>query len=124
MSLHLGRQRGYLGVIACLVLAGYCRADDWPVKRGPSHEPAPYRYDAKAWKQAPREFLEDYSACTLYYANINLIDADGTVETITHDITRLSGRKGIEALGEYRSISYDPSWQTLVLNEARVLKAD
>src|SRR5262245_33839827 len=124
MSFRLDWRRGYLGIIGCLIWAGQGRADEWPVKRGPSNEPTPYRYDARDWKQAPREFLDDYSACTLYYANINLIDADGTVESITHDITRFSGRKGIEALGEYRSISYDPSWQTLVLNEARILKAD
>lgn len=111
-------------VLVVLLLSGSARADSWPVQRGPSHEPAPYRYDAKVWSHVPREFLDNYSACILYYGTTHLIDADGTVETITHEITRLGGRKGIDSLGEYRSISYDPTYQTLALNAARVLKPD
>src|SRR5262245_34614036 len=115
---------------ACFVLIGLlgfsaaARAQDDAVKRGPSHELVPYRYDAAVWKTVPRDFLDDYSACILYYGTNHLIDADGTVETIVHEITRLNGRKGIDSLGEYRNITYDPSYQTLVLNEARILKAD
>src|SRR5262249_20387954 len=41
-----------------------------------------------------------------------------------HDITRFNGRKGIDKLGEYRNIFYDPSYQKLTLNEARVHKPD
>ena len=63
-------------------------------------------------------------ACILYSGTTHLVEADGTVETISHEITRLNGRKGIEKLGEYRNIAYDPTFQKLVLNEARVLKAD
>src|SRR5262245_58878468 len=111
-------------VLAALIFALPVRADDWPVKRGPANDIEPYRYDAKAWASVPREFLDDYSACTLYSCTTHLIEADGTVETITHEITRLNGRKGIEALGEYRNISYDPTHQSLTLNEARILKAD
>jgi tetratricopeptide (TPR) repeat protein/transglutaminase-like putative cysteine protease len=111
-------------VLAAFVFAVPARADDWPVKRGPANDLEPYRYDAKAWASVPREFLDDYSACTLYSSTTHLIEADGTLETISHEITRLNGRKGIEALGEYRSISYDPTHQTLTLNEARILKAD
>ncbi len=98
--------------------------DAWPVPRGPSREPVPYRYDAKIWSKVPRAFLDDSAACILYYGTNHHIEADGTVETVTHEITRLGGRKGIESLGEYRAISYDPTWQTLVLNEARIHKAD
>jgi tetratricopeptide (TPR) repeat protein len=46
------------------------------------------------------------------------------VETITHEIIRFNGRKGIEKLGEYRNISYDPAHQKLTLHLARVHKAD
>src|SRR5262249_25009016 len=34
-----------------------------------------------------------------------------------------NGRKGIDKLGEYRSIVYSPAYQKPTLNEARVLKA-
>ena len=37
-----------------------------------------------------------------------LIEADGTIETISHEITRFNGRKGVEKLGEYRNIIYTP----------------
>ena len=96
----------------------------WPVPRGPSHEPVPYRYDAAAWKAVPHDFLDDAASCTLYAATTYLIEADGTVETICHDITRLNGRKGVEKLGEYRNIIYSPSYQTLTLNKALIHKAD
>src|SRR5207253_6308096 len=44
--------------------------------------------------------------------------------TITHEVTRFNGRKGIEKLGEYRNIVFDPTYQKLTLNEARIHKAD
>jgi tetratricopeptide (TPR) repeat protein len=97
---------------------------DWPIARGPAHDPAPYRYDPAVLKQIPKEFLEEAPACLLYSGTTYLVDRDGTTETITHEITRFNGRKGVEQLGEYRSIVYEPSFQTLTLNEARVLKAD
>jgi tetratricopeptide (TPR) repeat protein len=99
-------------------------ADDWPVPRGASHEPVPYRFDPAIVKKIPRAFLEDSSACLLYSGATHLIEADGTTETITHEVTRLNGRKGIEGLGEFRQITYDPTCQKLVLNEARIIKAD
>src|SRR6516164_1546438 len=73
--------------------------DDWPVPRGPSHEPNPYRFDPTQVQRLPRTFLEDAAACVLYAGNTNLVEADGTIETITHEITRLNGRKGVEKLG-------------------------
>src|SRR5260370_11317441 len=98
--------------------------DTWPVTRGASHEPHPFRYDAKLWKDVPKDFLDDAAACVLYAGNTYLVDADGTVEIITHEVTRLNGRKAIEKLGEYRSITYTPTHQKLTLNEARIHKAD
>jgi tetratricopeptide (TPR) repeat protein len=100
------------------------RADDWPISRGPSRELVPYRYHPDHWKQIPSEFLDETPACILYSGVTHLVDEDGTIETITHEVTRLNGRKGIEKLGEYRTITFDPSYQQLTLNEARVLKAD
>jgi tetratricopeptide (TPR) repeat protein/transglutaminase-like putative cysteine protease len=113
-----------LTLAVALLLSAGARADDWPVQRGPSREPAPYRHDPALLKKLPRAYLEDFSACTLYYGTTHRIDADGTVETISHEVTRLNGRRGVERLGEYRAITFDPSYQKLTLNEARVLKAD
>jgi tetratricopeptide (TPR) repeat protein len=117
--------------IALLTFALFCfwfvlpvRADDWPVPRGPANEIVAYHYDSAAWKRVPKEFLEDAPACILYAGNTYLVEADGTTETIVHDITRFNGRKGIDKLGEYRNIVYDPTFQKLTLNEARIHKAD
>ena len=52
------------------------------------------------------------------------IEADGTIETISHEVTRFNSRKAIEKLGEYKNIIYTPAYQKLTLNEARVHKAD
>jgi len=99
------------------------RGADWPVPRGASHEPAPYKYDAAQWKTVPKDFLDDAPACILHAGTSYLVDEDGTIETITHEVTRFNGRKGIEKLGEYRNIVFDPTYQKLTLNEARVHKA-
>ncbi len=99
-------------------------AQNWPVIRGPAHDLVPYHYDAGILKKVPKEFLEDAPACILYTGVTNLVDPDGTIETITHEITRLNSRKSLEKLGEYRNITYDPSFEKVTLNEARVLKAD
>jgi tetratricopeptide (TPR) repeat protein len=123
----LRRSALWLAVVGIgLVAATNSRAanQEWPVKRGPSHEPVPYKYDHAAWKNVPHQFLDDYVACTLYSATNYLIEPDGTVETIVHEVTRLNGRKGIDKLGEYKNISFDPAYEQLVLNEARVIKAN
>jgi tetratricopeptide (TPR) repeat protein/transglutaminase-like putative cysteine protease len=98
--------------------------ESWPVARGPSREPEPYRYDPKQWQAVPKAFLEDAAGCVLYAGNTFLVEPDGTVENITHEITRLNGRKGVEKLGEYRHITYDPAYQKITLNEATLHKAD
>ncbi len=119
------RPRGpSLALVAVLLAAVGARADGWPVPRGASREPAPYRYDPAAWKDAPRDFLDDAPACVLYSGTTHLVSDDGTVETITHEVTRFNGRKAVEKLGEYRGIVYTPAHQALTLNEARVHKAD
>jgi tetratricopeptide (TPR) repeat protein len=109
--------------LVCFVATG-ARADDWPVPRGPSHDPQPYLHDARALPRIPKEFLDDSQACVLYSGTTHLVEPDGTVEAISHEITRLNSRKGIEKLGEYRAISYDPAFEKLTLNEARVIKAN
>src|SRR5207244_4302499 len=76
-------------LVAVIALGRPAMAQDWPVPRGPGREPVPYRYDAKVWKQVPRPFLEDHAACILYSGATHLIEPDGTVESINHEITRL-----------------------------------
>jgi tetratricopeptide (TPR) repeat protein len=94
------------------------------VSRGPSREPNPYRYDPKVLEKVPRAFLDDSVATVLYSGNNHLVEKDGTIETVTHEVTRLNGRKGVEKLGEYRNIAFTPSHQKLTLNEARIHKAN
>jgi tetratricopeptide (TPR) repeat protein/transglutaminase-like putative cysteine protease len=119
--LHFRLALSFVILVLCSVPAF---ANEWPVARAPSREPAPYRYDAASWKGVPRAFLEDFAACILYSGTTHLVDGDGTIETITHEITRLNGRKGIDKLGEYHTITYSPSYQKVTLNTARVIKAD
>jgi tetratricopeptide (TPR) repeat protein len=116
----------FLVALSLLTLAPAAQAADatWPVPWGPSREPAPYRYDAAVWKTVPREFLDDAPACTLFTGATYLVESDGTVETITHEITRFNSRKAVEKLGEYKSIIYTPAYQKLTLHEARIHKAD
>ncbi len=116
--------RRCLVLLCLLVLPGAAVAEAWPVPRGPSREPVPFRYDARIVAQLPRDFLEDADACILYSGTTHLVDADGTTETISHEVTRLNSRKGIERLGEYHNILFDPQYEKLTLNEARVIKAD
>ena len=98
-----------LALIVCLFsTCPTARADEWPVPRGPSREPKPYRYDAKLLDEIPKAFLEDAPACILFTRSTYLVEPDGTIEATTHEITRFNGRKGIEKLGEYRSISFSP----------------
>lgn len=107
-----------------LAAAPALHADDFPVPRGPAREPRPYRYDAKVLATAPKVFLEEAPAVTVYVGSSYILEADGTVEHITHEITRFNGRKGIDQYGEYRGISFDPTFEKLTLNEARVIKKD
>ncbi|HKB39440.1 MAG TPA: DUF3857 domain-containing protein [Gemmataceae bacterium] len=119
----LRRCRSFLLACAALCLFGSpAVAAGWPVARGPSREPAPFRYDASAWQKVPREFLDDSPACILYAASSYLVEADGTVETVVHEVTRLNSRKSVEKLGEFRHITYDPAYEKLTLNVARIHK--
>jgi tetratricopeptide (TPR) repeat protein/transglutaminase-like putative cysteine protease len=124
----MGLSRHAFRALVAIVLLAAARtaaaSDAWPVARGPAHEPNVYHYDAKQWQTIPKDYLEDAAACVLYAGNTFLVEADGTIENITHEITRLNGRKGIEKLGEYQRIAYDPAYQTLTLNDAILHKAD
>src|SRR5438094_9260301 len=112
MRLHVGRMGLCFFSIMLGLSSGSSRAEDdkpWPVARGPSHEPAPYRYDPTILKSVPKEFLEDAPACIVYTGVTHTAEPDGPIETTTHEITRLNSRKILEKLRQYRSITYDPS---------------
>jgi tetratricopeptide (TPR) repeat protein len=94
------------------------------VPRGPSREPVPFRYDSAAYKDVPRAFLTDGPACVLYCGTSYVLEPGGAVEQIVHQVTRLNNRRGVELLGEFRSIAYDPSFQKLTLHLARIHKPD
>jgi hypothetical protein len=68
-----------VGLLAWAFLVGPVTGAPWPVERGPN----PYRYDPAVWKKVPTEFLDDAPACILYAASTHLVEADGTVKTIT-----------------------------------------
>jgi tetratricopeptide (TPR) repeat protein len=119
------RRLPHVALLVCLLIAcPAARGDEWPVPRGPSRDPKPFQYDAKILNEVPKSFLEDAPACILFTRTTHLVEPDGTIEAITHEITRFNGRKGIEKLGEYRSIYYNPRYEKLTLNEARVIKPD
>ncbi len=125
----MARLRHGSAVLATLFLLSFAPAArpadaSWPVPLGPGREPAPFRYDPAAWKAVPHEFLDDAPACTLYSATTHLVEADGTVETITHEVTRFNSRKAVEKLGEYKNIVWTPAYQKPTLNEACIHKAD
>jgi tetratricopeptide (TPR) repeat protein len=120
---HLSRPFLILLAIGCIATAARA-ADKWPVPLGPSHEPNPFHYDSKLWQDVPKNYIDDAAACILYASTTYLVEPDGTIETIVHDVTRLNGRKGVEKLGEYRNIAYDPAYETLTLNTAVIHKAN
>lgn len=118
-------------VLHALLLLAVCgrvsvaRAEtDWPIPRGPARTPPDYQYDTKQIARLPRSFLDDAEAVTLYSGTTYTIGTDGTIESTSHEVTRLNSRKGIEKLGEYQAITFDPTYEKLTLHEARVLKAD
>jgi transglutaminase-like putative cysteine protease/tetratricopeptide (TPR) repeat protein len=109
--------------IALPLLAVPARADEaWPVGRGPSREPDPYTYSARALAAVPRAILDDNVAVILYAGATYRIEPDGTIETTQHELTWLGGRRAIEKLGEFRGLSFTPAHQKATLHVARIHK--
>ena len=99
-------------------------AGEWPVARGASREPEPFVFNRDMLKKVPAAFMNDYPAFYIRAGSWHLIEEDGTVETVTHEIIYVNNRKGIEQIGEYRNISFRPDYEILTVNELRLLKAD
>jgi transglutaminase-like putative cysteine protease len=96
---------------------------EWPVPRGPAKSAAAVAFDPAVCKRLPTAFLDDAPACVLYSGTTHRLLPDGTTEMTTQELIRLNGRKGIDQLGEYKSITFCPSYETVTLHEARVHKA-
>jgi tetratricopeptide (TPR) repeat protein/transglutaminase-like putative cysteine protease len=111
--------------VACLLLVpSFVRAEgqEWPVPRGPAKVAAPCAFDPTLCKRLPAGFLDDAPACVLFSSTIHRLLPDGTIETTTQELTRLNSRKGIDQLGEYKSITYNPGYETVTLHAARLHK--
>jgi tetratricopeptide (TPR) repeat protein len=109
-------------VFATFTRAALAEAPAWPVSVGPPRAPAAVRYDPAAWKDVPAEFLDDAAACFLYSGTTQRLETDGTTESTTQEIIRLNRRKGIDQLGEYRTITFAPAFERVTLHAARVYK--
>jgi tetratricopeptide (TPR) repeat protein/transglutaminase-like putative cysteine protease len=114
--------------VAALVLAlaapAAFAAPDWPVPRGPAHDPDPHVYNPADLAAVPRAALDDAPACILFSRVSYTVEPDGTTETVSHDLTRLNTHKAVDQLGEYKNIVFDPAYEKVTLNEARVHKPD
>ena len=89
------QKRSWLWAFGLILLGSACsaaRAEGWPVQRGPSHEPDPYRYDAHKPPVVPKELLEDAAACVLYAGNTYLVEPDGTINFPYVGRIRAAGR--------------------------------
>jgi len=109
-------------VFGCFTCLDAAEIADIP--RGPSREPDPYRFEAKHLKAVPKSLLEDANAIVLYAATTYRVEADGTIETTTHEVTRLNSRTAVEKLGEFRGIRYSPGYEKLTLHTIAIHKAD
>jgi tetratricopeptide (TPR) repeat protein/transglutaminase-like putative cysteine protease len=112
--------------IACLALnVSSVRGEgqEWPVPRGPAKMAAACCFDPSLCKKLPAGFVDDAPACVLYSGTTHHLLPDGTLETTTQELIRLNGRKGIDQLGEYKTITFTPSYETVMLHEARIYKA-
>jgi tetratricopeptide (TPR) repeat protein len=111
--------------VACLALSVSSvrgEGQEWPVPHSPA-KASLCKFDPAACKKLPSGFLDDAPACVLFSGTTHRLLPDGTLESTTQELIRLNGRKGIDQLGEYKTITYSPAYETVVLHEARVHKA-
>src|SRR5207302_138097 len=74
-------------------------------------------------RDLPPEYLNDAAACYLYSGTVQSLAADGVLTSTTMEVIRLNTRRGIDQVGEYRSITFNPSYEKVTLHSARVHKA-
>jgi hypothetical protein len=114
----------WVGIL--LVAAPLSAEEKWPVKRGPSREPTPYRYRREQLDNIPREFLEEADACIVYMADVRLLSGPphSQEEFVHHRVIRCNRAAAFPQVGEFRDIRYEPNNENLILNEAAVHKPD
>jgi tetratricopeptide (TPR) repeat protein len=95
---------------------------DWPVLRAAA-KAALCTFDPAFCDTLPAGFLDDAPVCVLFSGTTHRLMPDGTVEMSTQELIRLNGRKGIDQMGEYKTITFCPSYEKVTLHEARVHKA-
>ncbi len=90
----------------------------WKVARGAA-EPKALAYRPEMLKSVPKEYLTEYAACCLFSGVTVRVDDTGASEDVYHTLVRLNNAAAVEEQGECR-ILFQPEFQTLILNEARV----
>jgi Domain of Unknown Function with PDB structure (DUF3857)/Transglutaminase-like superfamily len=116
-------------VAVLFVVAPISAEERWPVKRGPSPEPLPYRYQPGDLHQIPSEFLERDDGCIVYLADVRLIqvrpgEPGALGDWVHHRVIRCNRPAAFFQVGEFRDIRFDPDVESLTLNEAAVHKPD
>lgn len=94
---------------------------DWPIERGSAKPKVTFAPEMS--RTAPAQCIQDAAACYLFSGTDHTLESDGTLHTVTQELVRLNTRRGIDLLGEYRSITFCPSYEKVVLHLARVHKA-
>jgi tetratricopeptide (TPR) repeat protein len=95
---------------------------EWPVLRAAA-KAALCSFDPAFCDTLPAGFLDDAPVCVLFSGTTHRLFPDGTVEMTVQELIRLNGRKGIDQMGEYKTITFCPSYEKVTLHEARVHKA-
>src|SRR5947209_11058902 len=112
-------------LVAALAFApavAHGEGQDWPVLRAAA-KAALCTFDPACCEKLPAGFLDDAPVCVLFSGTTHRLFADGTVELSTQELIRLNGRKGIDQMGEYKTITFCPSYEKVTLHEARIHKA-
>lgn len=102
--------------------SAFANEREWPVERAPAQ--AKVAYSSAMLRAVPAEYLNDASACFLYSGTAHTLERDGVLHATTHELIRLNTRRGIDQMGEYQSIAFNPSYEKVVLHAARVHKTD
>lgn len=103
------------------LLLNLARAQDAPrpVRRAPASIPKAVEYRPALLRDVPLDWWDEYPAVCLYSSLTALVSEDGDVEEIHHSLVKLNNAAAVEEQGECRFF-YEPDFQTITLNEARV----
>lgn len=111
-----------ISVVLFVSNSGIAGEREWPIARAPAE--TKIKYSADMLRGVPAEYLQDAAACYLYSGTAHTLERDGTLNATTHELVRLNTRRGIDQMGEYQSITFNPSYEKVVLHNARVHKTN